>query len=236
MILNHYRKIYSKPVLYPEIKMIVCDMAGTVINENGIIYDTIYNCLLDKQLDVSKNDIPRWYGMKKEEVIKDIVHKNFYRNDLANKLSNDIHKDLIKKLEEQYFTSSKITLIHPTLPEYLTKLRQNNIKVTLNTGYPSVIQKQLIDKFNMKEYIDDFISSDEVKYGRPYPYMIHKLMERNEIKNVKAVAKIGDTFNDIDEGRNAGCGQILSVLSGITRNFYNAKTDFVVNNIVDIKY
>ena len=57
----------------------------------------------------------------------------------------------------------------------------------------------------MNEFIDDYISSEEVKYGRPYPYMIHKLMERNNIINSQNVIKFGDTNNDVLEGINANC-------------------------------
>ena len=49
----------------------------------------------------------------------------------------------------------------------------------------------------MDELIDMYISS-EVKYGRPYPYMIYNLME-NDIQNPKSVIKFGDTKNDILE-------------------------------------
>ena len=38
------------------------------------------------------------------------------------------------------------------------------------------------------------------KFGRPYPYMIHKLMERNNIYNVQN-CKVGDTINDMWEGK-----------------------------------
>merc|ERR1711972_985174 len=62
--------------------------------------------------------------------------------------------------------------------------------------------------------VDAWISSYDVKLGRPYPYMIHRLMERLEIENVKRVAKVGDSVRDIEEGRNAGCGLVVGVLSG----------------------
>ena len=39
-------------------------------------------------------------------------------------------------------------------------------------------------------------------------------MERHGIKNVKSVAKVGDTLIDCNEGKNAGCGLTIGVLSG----------------------
>ena len=86
----------------------------------------------------------------------------------------------------------------------------------------------------MTDYIDDFISSDDVKMGRPAPYMIHRLMERHDIMDVKNVAKVGDTRNDVLEGKNAGCGITIAVQTGAgtTKDFLEA--DMIVDKITNI--
>ena len=58
-------------------------------------------------------------------------------------------------------------------------------------------------------------SSEEVDFGRPYPYMIHALMKRNNIFTINHVVKIGDTEMDIKEGKNASC-RTVGVLSNST--------------------
>lgn len=93
----------------------------------------------------------------------------------------------------------------------------------------------IIDKLKLDSFIDDFISSEEVKIGRPYPYMIHKLMERNNIKNSKEVIKFGDTQNDVLEGLNANCFASVGVLSGAESRNQLKNADFVVNSVMDIK-
>ena len=99
------------------------------------------------------------------------------------------------------------------------------------------IQQLLIDKFNMTDFIDDYISSEEVTSGRPYPYMINSLMKRNNISSIDHVIKIGDTEMDVKEGKNAGC-KTVGVLSGAhsKEQLNNQKPDFIVNNIMDIKF
>ena len=42
---------------------------------------------------------------------------------------------------------------------------------------------------------------------------VHRLMEQAGVADVSAVAKFGDTVNDVKEGRNAGCGLVVGVLS-----------------------
>ena len=71
----------------------------------------------------------------------------------------------------------------------------------MNTGYPKQFQSKIIDFFNLNDYIDHSISSQQVLSGRPDPYMIFRLMEETDTNNVKYVAKIGDTINDMLEGK-----------------------------------
>ncbi len=50
--------------------------------------------------------------------------------------------------------------------------------------------------------------------GRPYPDMIRHLMDRLGIQDARNVAKVGDTWADLEEGHNAGCGVVIGVTSG----------------------
>jgi phosphoglycolate phosphatase-like HAD superfamily hydrolase len=65
-----------------------------------------------------------------------------------------------------------------------------------------------------KGLVDDVIASNEVKKGRPYPYMIEQLMQRAGVSNPMEVAKVGDTTVDIEEGKNAGCAFVIGVTWG----------------------
>ena len=57
------------------------------------------------------------------------------------------------------------------------------------------------------------------------------LMEECDIPSVSNVAKIGDTTNDMREGKNAGCGLLVGVLSGAAK-----RKDFESCGIVDKIY
>ena len=52
--------------------------------------------------------------------------------------------------------------------------------------------------------------------------------------NVKYVAKVGDTKNDILEGKNAGCGINIGVLSGVGTKVDLSEADLVVKKITNI--
>ena len=60
--------------------------------------------------------------------------------------------------------------IDDKMPDLFNSLREKNIKIVLNTGYSKEIQTSIIEKLHMNECIDDYISSEEVQRGRPYPH------------------------------------------------------------------
>ena len=227
-----------RPFPMKNARLIVCDMAGTGINEGGIIYSTIEKTLNKMGIDAKKKD--SWYGKDKREVLYNEI-KNNIESDSRNN-SNHIEsivdtaeKELIGELENEYFSdTSEVKLMHPKLPILFERLRYNGIKMTLNTGYPAELQEKIIDNFHMKDYIDDYISSEHTFRGRPAPYMIHRLMERQDIMNPDWVVKIGDTNYDMLEGKNAKCGLTVGVLSGAGTIKDLEKADIIINDIMHI--
>ena len=98
------------------------------------------------------------------------------------------------------------------------------------------MQAKIISHFGLDGRVDAYISSEQVSMGRPAPYMIHHLMEECDIPSVSNVAKIGDTMNDMREGKNAGCGLTIGVLTGAEKKEKLLKYgDVVVNKITDLR-
>ncbi len=218
------------------IRMLIFDMAGTVINEEGIVYKTLYNTMMDYRLDVNKEDMYKWHGRNKYEVLTEYLKKDnsLKLHESFTILEEGLHDSFDYNLKERYFSSSNsIKLMDEKIPELFNKIRERNIKIALNTGYGKDIQEAIIKKLNMTEFVDDYISSEEVKYGRPYPYMIYRLMEEHGIDMPTKVVKFGDTQNDIMEGKNAGCWSV-GVLSGSDGADRLIGADAIINSVMNI--
>ena len=224
-------------LLRNNITLLVSDMAGTVINEKGLIYTSLKNTLKHMGYCVSDADMKTWHGRDKREVLWNHIYKQYDPPGvkyLAPRV-NEAEKLLVEELEKSYFEDKNIELIDDELLDFFDSLRINGVKVALNTGYPKDFQNKIIDYFDLGGRVDTWISSEEVAQGRPAPYMIHQLMERCDIPSVKNVAKIGDTVNDMREGINAGCGLTIGVLSGADNKEDLLKySNLVINKITDL--
>lgn len=84
--------------------------------------------------------------------------------------------------------------------------------------------------------IDALVTAGDVVNGRPSPDMIRKAMELLSISNPEAVLKAGDSDIDIEEGKNAGCGITVGVLSGAqTREQLQlANPDYILESLAEV--
>jgi len=219
------------------VDLMVCDMAGTTVQEGGLVYRILRESMIQVGLDVTEDEMHAWHGAKKEAVIEHFARqKGVPEHELEDTIlkAADVFTAGINKA---YFDeASTISHIEVDLASYFRQLRHAGVKIALDTGYPPNIQQGLVQRLGFDKICDSWISSYDVKFGRPYPYMIHQLMERLEIENVKRVAKVGDSCRDMEMGRNAGCGLVIGVLSGADKEeeLLAAGADIVVDVITSL--
>lgn len=221
----------------PEIDLLVCDMAGTIINEGGMVYETLYSSMRQSGFQLDISEMRPWYGAKKESVIKHFARlEGIYQPNQLEQTVHDISDIFLQDIRAAYSAPGGCSLIDPELPQYFDFLRSNGIKIGLDTGYPPEIQDLLISVLDLEPMIDAKVSSYDVSNGRPYPFMIFHLMETLGIMDVKRVAKVGDSVRDIEEGIHAGCGLVVGVTSGAdsAASLLEAGADMVCAKVTDI--
>jgi phosphonatase-like hydrolase len=215
------------------IKLVVCDMAGTTVEEHGIVYKTLRQAMIEHGLTVSEAEMHPWHGAAKGAVTAHFLDREPGLGVTAKQIDHTF-EELVTKA---YAPPGATDLICPNLREWISQCKAAGIKVGLNTGYPVVIQEGLLADLKLDTMVDCWVSASQVAEGRPYPYMVHRLMEQMGILDCSSVAKFGDTVNDIREGKNAGCGLVVGVLSGADSalDLYEAGADIVVPNVTHIQ-
>lgn len=191
-------------------KMFVFDMAGTTVNEGGLVYKTLLGSLAKYNIVIPPKDFTRFYGMQKSQVISDIVDSIPI---VPEENKEKIYKTFKEDLRKKYMSDDNIKPMKGSF-ELFDFLRSKGIKVCLNTGFDKEMADFVVEKCNFKNRIDDYISSSEVSKGRPQPFMINELMKRHNITNPHEVVKIGDTTLDVLEGKNSSTLYQFAVLTG----------------------
>jgi phosphonatase-like hydrolase len=195
------------------IKLVVFDMAGTTVADDNFVGKAFQNAFSINGYEVYPSQVNPLMGYKKIDAIKIVLDElgEEYTMDTVQ----DIHTDFVKEMIDFYEYDPAVKPMKNT-EDIFQQLKEKGILIALNTGFPKSIADAIIHRLQWKQkgLVDDYIASDEVEEGRPNPFMMEELMRRAGVADAMAVAKIGDTTVDIEEGKNAGCGYVIAVTTG----------------------
>lgn len=195
--------------------MVVFDMAGTTVADDGAIALAFQRAMQEWGYFIPVSLINPLMGYKKPEAIRIMLSEYETNEDrITTKLVDRIHDRFLAHMLGHYRYAAIMPLPH--VEASFARLRSAGIRVALDTGFSRDIADVILGRLGWLRngLVDDLVASDEVPKGRPYPYMINRLMERAGITDPLEVVKVGDTEVDIHEGLNAGCLFSIAVTTG----------------------
>jgi phosphonoacetaldehyde hydrolase len=93
----------------------------------------------------------------------------------------------------------------PGVKETVDAFRQRGLKVGSTTGYTHQMMEPLLPEVKKQGYgPDSLVCPDDVRGGRPAPWMCFQNAMNLDTYPMEVLVKIGDTVPDILEGLNAG--------------------------------
>ncbi|OJU42642.1 MAG: phosphatase [Bacteroidales bacterium 45-6] len=207
-----------------KIDLVVFDMAGTTVLDQREVEKCFFEAVEQTQLEATREEINGMMGWSKITVFETL-----WKRQLAGKATAEIaHKvntsyQIFKSVLEKHYVENPVLPTEGTL-ELFELLKTKQVKIALTTGFYREVTDIILKKLGWNEGLDSnhagdglinaSVASDEVRQGRPAPYMVFKAMEMCGATDVRKVVKIGDTPSDLGEGKNAGCLYSLGVTNG----------------------
>lgn len=216
------------------VRMIVFDMAGTTIDEDNVVYKTLRQAIHDHGFSFSLEQVlAEGAGKEKEQAVRSILKINQVVDPV---LTREIYQHFLILLKEAY--RSLEVQPQPHAQELFGLLKEKKIWVVLNTGYNAETAMGLLEKLRWeqgKDY-DGLVTASEVEKTRPDPDMILLAMQKFGIDDPKQVIKVGDSFIDILEGRNAGCLFSIGITTGAHdfRQLQLAHPDYIIGDLLEL--
>lgn len=220
------------------IQLVVFDIAGTTVRDNGSVADAFITAFRDYGFSMPVAEVKKVMGFRKMDAIALLLEKFAPAHKDDAELIDRIHTHFIDKMIGFYMNDVTLSPL-PHAEAVFYALKQRGIKVALNTGFTRSIADTILHRLRWDDrspLIDQVICSDEVANGRPHADMIGVLMEDLGINSPLHVLKIGDTEVDVQEGRNAACGKVVSVTTGAyTREqLQSYSPDFVIDDLEEL--
>jgi phosphonatase-like hydrolase len=196
--------------------LIVFDLAGTTVYDNNDVTHCLRETLKARAgLEITLKQANTLLGRAKDVGLAEILTLHGKPHQPGDPFVQELLADFEERMIRHYLT-------HPSVGELseaskvFAQLKALGVKIGVDTGFSVKVTAALIDRMGWEKagLLDAWTSCDQVKKGRPAPYMIYQLMERLDVTDVARVIKIGDTPNDIKMGKFARCGLTIGVLNG----------------------
>ncbi len=99
-------------------------------------------------------------------------------------------------------------VVFERVPQALALLRERGLKVACVTNKPKEFTGPLLQKMELAPLFDAVVAGDEVAEKKPHPALLLEACRRLRLHPAE-VTLIGDSVNDAQAARAAGCGCLL---------------------------
>ncbi|MGV9824073.1 phosphonatase-like hydrolase [Gordonia sp. NPDC003429] len=194
------------------IRLAALDMAGTTVADDGSVLDAFDAATASVGLPTDGDGHARirqyvldTMGQSKITVFRHLVDGDEDRAQQAN-----------TAFEKAYDAAVLDGGVRPIdgAADTIARLRDAGVKVVLTTGFSASTQRLLLDSLGWADIADLALAPSAALRGRPYPDMILQALITLQVDDVREIAVLGDTANDILSGVRAGAGLVAGTLTG----------------------
>jgi phosphonatase-like hydrolase len=217
-------------------KLVIFDVAGTTVLDDGLVIEAFLDAL--EHVEKDSPNIDQYLAIVKETMGErkiDVFMKIFGVDAKAQVAHEAFMEAYLKRVKR-----GEVVAI-PGSERLFKTLRENGMKVALNTGFSRNILDAIIDSLEWRSLIDFSIASSEVNQGRPAADMINALVEKYRRETgsqpeLGHVVVLGDTVADMIAAKNAGISNRIAILSGVhtEADLISAGANFVASDINEI--
>ncbi len=220
------------------IQLVVLDFAGTLVDGPQDLRDqypeddglgvkapiiAFTETLREWGIDLSWEQLREPMGRYKRDHLRVLLESAEGRRQFEHEHDREWNEGDIDEMMEVFRSVQEEVIVREELAKPITgaketidTLQRHGKALANTTGYTEAAAEALDAKLREEYDIHlDFVThSDNVKAGRPAPWMIQQGMRALDVERADAVVKVGDTTLDIEEGVNAGVWTVGLYSSG----------------------
>ena len=223
---SFYRYYLSIPRKFNNIKLVIFDKDGTLINHEKIFGKWLIKIV--RSLTHIINDSDKLfnhlgYDPNKDKFEFDSVVAKGTNDDIRNSifefiLDNNINSNNLKEEIQKYWLPldfKKEDIIQcGNILKVFKYLKSNNIKIAVCTSDDRIPTEKTFKLLNLNDYIDDVMCGDDPISSKPSPEPIWKICSNLDI-NIENTLMIGDTISDIDNEIIDSIDDLPSIIESI---------------------
>jgi len=209
------RQIPPGTVHAEKLKALVLDWAGTTVDFGSLApARTLQNLFAGVGIRLTDAETRRDMGLAKKDHLARILAGERVRAAWQSLRGSapaaaDLDELYAQFIPLQLSCLAEHSALIPGVVECVEGFRRRGLQIGSTTGYTRAMLDLLLEHSGPAGYQPDCsLSPEDVRAGRPHPFMIYEIAVRLRVSPLAALAKIGDTPADIQEGLNAGAWSI----------------------------
>src|SRR5205085_1826076 len=160
------------------IELVVFDIGGTTMVDNGQVPRAFEEVVRRHGIAMTPDEVAQWRGASKREAVAYFVRRHYGADDTQNTdRMTQIYGDFKDHLRQTFNTEGVQAIAGAS--ETFAWLHARKIQCALTSGFDRDIVQLILEALQWDHsMIDATVSGDEVRKGRPAPYMIFRAMEQ----------------------------------------------------------
>lgn len=200
------------PPLTPPIQLVCLDLAGTTVADGGVVERAFVQALLECGMEPGSAalgdaiaHVRASMGRSKGEVFAEVFPDDPVRAASATACFEQAYDASVQRGEVAPI---------PGAEQVVRTLQAAGVRVCFTTGFPPATRDRLLQAIGWEGLADLVLSPEDAGRGRPSPDMVLTAVLRLGVDDVRRVAVVGDTTNDLVAGTRAGASLVVGVLTG----------------------
>jgi len=197
------------------LKALVLDWAGTTVDFGSLApARTLQKVFASARIEITETEARRDMGLPKKDHIGRILSMPRVRDAWQSlrgqpPSSADLDDMYNAFIPLQFSCLAEYSTMIPGVVDTVERFRARGLKIGSTTGYTREMLELLLETSEQAGYKPDCsLVPGDVGLGRPHPFMIYQIAVNLRVSPLAAIAKVGDTPVDIEEGLNAGTWSI----------------------------
>lgn len=221
----------SPPIVDADIQLVVFDLMGTLIVDDGVVQRAYERALLQAGLSRATSGF--------DDAVR-LVDELRGRPTLV--VLTEVLGDPILAEEATWAFDDSILDEVPDLrpidgaTEVLDTLARGGVLVAVTTSFTPEVRRAVLGGLGWSETFAAALSAHGIRRGHPAPDLLLEAILELRIDSVGQVAIVGDTAADLEAGNRAGAGLIVGVRSGRapTESLLAAPHTHLVDSVADL--
>jgi phosphonoacetaldehyde hydrolase len=208
-------KLPPNTVRAGKLKALVLDWAGTTVDFGSLApARTLQQVFAKAGIELTEAEVRRDMGLPKKDHILRIFSLPRVRRAWQARHGTAPTETDPEEMYQRFIPSQLSCLVQysnliPGVLDSVKRFRKRGLKIGSTTGYTRPMLDLLVENSAKSGYTPDCsLSPEDVGAGRPEPFMLYECAVRLQVYPFTAIAKVGDTPADIEEGLNAGMWSI----------------------------